>query len=146
MDNLGYFDLIYDAGGGWEVKNQLFYEGYKNLNENAYGFAQIHQTYAIEDKIVVSKKFELPGVSIDTQLSPSMRYTKFKHGDDYDYELFHRVDLTQGYNALSDRLLTTEGDTQWSEYYSGLYDDYGIAGPCGHELRLGLGCPAWRPI
>ena len=30
-----YFDVIIDTDAGWEVKNQLFYESYENVNENA---------------------------------------------------------------------------------------------------------------
>ena len=52
-----YFDVIVDTESGWEWKNQLFYEGYNNLNENAYGFSQFHDSHVVEDKLVVSKVF-----------------------------------------------------------------------------------------
>jgi len=54
-----YFDVIIDTDAGWEVKNQLFYESYENVNENAYGFSQFHETYVIEEKLVLSKTYHL---------------------------------------------------------------------------------------
>ena len=45
-----YFDIIlHPDGRAWEWKNQLFYEAYENVNENAYGFSQFHDTWVIED-------------------------------------------------------------------------------------------------
>ena len=52
-----YFDVIVNTESGWEWKNQLFYEEYDNLNENAYGFSQFHDTWVIEDKLVIMKEF-----------------------------------------------------------------------------------------
>ncbi|MDE0003726.1 MAG: TonB-dependent receptor plug domain-containing protein, partial [Rhodospirillaceae bacterium] len=50
-----YFDAILrPADDGWEWTNQLFYESYENLNENAYGFSQFHDTWVIEDKLVAT--------------------------------------------------------------------------------------------
>ena len=134
-----YFDLIYSTPGGLEIKNQVFYEGYKNLNENAYGFSQFHDSWVVEDKIVVSKEFDLDFVTINTQLSPSLRYTDFKHGDDYFYEYFHRVDLTVGYTPLSDRLLATECNCNYSEYYTGDYLNWAVAGLTDIKFDMGLG-------
>jgi len=54
-----YFDAMYYTDNGWEIKNQLFYEGYENNNENAYGFSQYHDSWVIEDKIVFSTELEL---------------------------------------------------------------------------------------
>ena len=42
-----YFDVIVAADEGWEWKNQLFYETYSKLNENAYGFSQFHESFVI---------------------------------------------------------------------------------------------------
>lgn len=138
-DTLLYFDAIWSAPAGWEVKNQMFYEGYKNINLNAYGFSQYHDSWVFEDKVVISKTFNLPSVKIATQLSPSIRHTNFEHGDDYDYEYFHRVDLTVGYTPLSDRLLSLESGTNYSEVYKGNYTDYGIAGLADITFDWGLG-------
>lgn len=134
----GYFDIIFAPDSGFELKNQLFYDGFKNLNENAYGFSQFHNSYVIEDKIVLSKSFETSMGKLSTQLSPSIRYTKFLHGDDFNFEYFHRVDLTQGYTPLSDRLLSTECNCNFSNYVKGHYTDYGIAGLADVDFNFGL--------
>jgi len=134
----GYFDIIFESPGGLEIKNQFLYDGIDNLNENSYGFSQFHNSWVIEDKIVVSKKFETDAGDFSFQLSPSIRYTKFLHGDDFDYEYFHRVDLTVGYNALSDRLLSTECDCDYSNYLWGHYTDYGFAGLIDLDFDFGL--------
>ena len=48
-----YFDIIHTTDNDWEFRNQLFYEAYENNNENAYGFSQFHDSYVIEDKLVI---------------------------------------------------------------------------------------------
>lgn len=133
-----YFDTIFNSDGGLEIKNQLFYDGYKNRNENAYGFSQFHDSWAVEDKIVISKTFENSIGRFSTQLSPSIRYTKFLHGDDFNYEYFHRVDLTQGYTPLSDRLLSTECDCNYANYVKGHYTDLGLAALVDLDFNFGL--------
>lgn len=138
-DFLAYFDAIYSGPAGWEIKNQMFFERYKNVNLNAYGFSQFHDSSVFEDKIVISKTFEFDSVKIATQVSPSIRHTEFKHGDDYNFEYFHRVDLTKGYDPLSDRLLSVESDSDYAEYYQGSYTDYGIAGLADITFDWGLG-------
>ena len=55
--NTFYFDVIYYADS-WEIKNQFFYDGYDNINENAYGFSQFHDSWVIEDKVVFSTEYE----------------------------------------------------------------------------------------
>jgi iron complex outermembrane receptor protein len=136
--NTAYIDLIFDAGNDLEIKNQLFYDGYRNLNENQYGFSQFHDSYVIEDRIVVSKVFKSDIGKFSFQVSPSIRYTNFKHGDDFVYEYFNRVDLTKGYNALSDRLLSTECDCDYANYQVGHYTDYGMAGLANLDFNFGL--------
>ncbi|BBC73843.1 TonB-dependent receptor [Altererythrobacter sp. B11] len=133
-----YFDIIFEADDGLEVKNQFFYDGIDNDNENSYGFSQFHNSWVIEDKIVVSKKFETTAGDFSVQVSPSIRHTKFLHGDDFNYEYFHRVDLTQGYGVASDRLLSTECDCDYSNYLSGHFTDYGIAGLTDLDFNFGL--------
>lgn len=134
----GYFDIIFNPGNDLEVKNQLFYDGYYNINENTYGFAQFHDSWVIEDKIVVSKAFTTNAGKFSFQLSPSIRYTSFKHGEDFTYEYFHRVDLTQGYNALSDRLLATESGRDYTDYVLGHYTNYAIAALADLDFNFGL--------
>lgn len=133
-----YFDTIFNSDGGLEIKNQFFYDAYKNLNENSYGFSQFHNSWVIEDKIVASKTFKNSAGRFSFQLSPSIRYTKFKHGDDFDYEYFHRVDLTVGYTPLSDRLLSTECDCDYTNYVSGHYTDVAFAGLVDLDFNFGL--------
>ena len=122
-----YFDVIIDTDAGWEIKNQLFYESYENLNENAYGFSQFHETYVIEEKLVLAKTYTFDSLVASVQLSPSIRYTDFEHGDDYTNEYFGRRDLTGPSTALDARLLATTIDDDYTEYYIGEYTDIGLA-------------------
>ena len=134
----GYFDLIYTGQNDFEIKNQLFYDKTENLNENAYGFSQFVDSYVIEDKIVASKIFTNSTGKFSYQLSPSIRYTNFHFGDDFTYEYFHRVDLIQGYTPLSTRLLSTQCDCSYSDYLTGHYTDYGLAGLADLAFDFGL--------
>lgn len=122
-----YFDVMIATEGGWEIKNQLFFEQYDNLNENAYGFSQFHDTYVIEDKLVISKQFVTDGMEATVQISPSIRYTDFEHADDYINEYFDRRDLTMASSALDARVLATRIDDDYTEYYVGDYLDLGFA-------------------
>ncbi|NOX69608.1 MAG: TonB-dependent receptor [Gammaproteobacteria bacterium] len=121
-----YMDIIYDTDSGWEFKNQLFYEGYDNLNENAYGFSQFADSSVIEDKFIVSKTFETGSLTSSIQISPSIRYTKFEHANDFINEYFDRRDLTGPSTALDRRLLATRIDDDYTEYNIGDYTDLGI--------------------
>lgn len=141
LDNIartGYLDLIFDGGNDLEIKNQLFYDGYAHDSENQYGFSQFHNSYVIEDRIVVSKKFKSEAGTFSFQISPSIRYTNFEHADDFNYEYFNRVDLNVGYNALSDRLLSTECDCNYTSANVGHYTDYGLAGLADFDFDFGL--------
>jgi iron complex outermembrane receptor protein len=134
----GYFDIIFAPDSGYEIKNQLFYDGIDNINENSYGFSQFHKSWVIEDKIVASKIYTNSVGKFSVQASPSIRYTKFLHGDDFNFEYFHRVDLTVGYTPLSDRLLSTECDCNYTDYLKGHYTDYGLAGLVDADFDFGL--------
>lgn len=133
-----YADLIWTGPDDLEIKNQLFYDSYENLNENSYGFSQFHDSYVIEDKIVVSKTFDTDAGKFSFQLSPSIRHTHFKHGEDFTYEYFHRVDLTVGYTPASNRLLSTECDCNYTNYVSGYYTDLAMAGLVDLDFDFGL--------
>ena len=122
-----YFDIIVDTDNGWQWKNQLFYESYDNLNENAYGFSQFHKTWVIEDKLVISKTFDMDNMSAAVQISPSIRHTDFEHADDYTNEYFDRRDLTKASTALDKRVLATQIDDDYTEYYIGEYTNLGFA-------------------
>ncbi|WP_067734811.1 TonB-dependent siderophore receptor [Novosphingobium naphthalenivorans] len=144
-----YADLIYKGDGPFSIKNQMFYDSYENYNENSYGFSQFHDSWVFEDKIVAQLDIENSAGKFSIQASPSIRYTHFKHGDDYTYEYFNRVDLTVGYNALSDRLLALEcpftdqagytaSDCGFTNYVTGHYTDLAMAGLVDLDFNFGL--------
>ncbi len=134
----GYFDLIYDGADTLQIKNQLFYDGTRNRNANDYGFSQFIRSYVIEDKIVAAKTFTTDIGKFSLQASPSIRYTNFFFGDDFDVEEFHRVDLTQSYTALSNRLLSIECGCDYTDYLKGHYTDFGLAGLADLDFDFGL--------
>lgn len=136
--NTLYFDATYYGENDWEVKNQLFYEAYENLNENAYGFSQFHDSYVVEDKVIISNEFEIDSLLAQVQISPSIRHTNFKHGDDFTHEYFDRRDLTMPSSALDRRLLATRIDTDYTTYSTGHYTDYGIAAMTDLTWEFGL--------
>ena len=125
-----YFDAIFDPAGAWTLQNQLFFESYDHRTEVAIGFSQFHDTWVVEDKLVLAGAFaagaagELRG---NVQLSPSVRLTDFRHGDDYTNEHFNRRDLTRPAGPLDTRLLATRIDRDYTEYYVGDYLDIGLA-------------------
>ncbi|MGK0503176.1 MAG: iron complex outermembrane receptor protein [Alteromonadaceae bacterium] len=120
-----YFDTIYYADN-WEIRNQFFYDSYDNINENAYGFSQFHDSWVIEDKIVFATEYENDSLLAQFQISPSIRYTDFLHGDDFTYEYFNRRDLTMPSSALDRRLLSTRSGMNYDNYDEGNYLDLGI--------------------
>ncbi len=138
IQKTAYFDLIWNGGGNLQIKNKAFYDGGKNLNENAYGFAQAFKSYVFEDKIVISDSFDTSAAKISMQLSPSVRYTHFHFADDYGVELWNRPDITVGYDARSTRLLATECDCDYSDYLVGHYTDLGLAGLVDLDFTFGL--------
>lgn len=128
LDNVAntlYLDVIYTADSGLKIKNQLFYEGYDNINENAYGFSQQHDSWVIENKLVLAYRIETEHLVSSLQLSPSLRYTNFQHGTDYINEYFDRRDLSipaaQRNASLDARVLATTIGRDYTEYYSGDY-------------------------
>ena len=135
-----YFDVIIALGNDWELKNQLFFEEYDNINENAYGFSQFHKSWVVEDKIILSKTYDFESMSASVQLSPSIRHTDFEHGDDYTNEYFGRRDLSQPVNtAVAKRVLATKIDTDYTEYYIGEYTNLGLAIMTDFVWNNGLG-------
>jgi iron complex outermembrane receptor protein len=133
-----YFDLIWTGPGKLEIKNQFFYDGTDNLNENLYGFSQIIKSYVMEDKIVLSNTFTTPVAKISVQGAPSVRYTHFDFGDDFGAEFWNRPDLTTGYTAASTRLLSTQCDCDFSDRLRGHYLDFGLAGLVDVDFDFGL--------
>jgi iron complex outermembrane receptor protein len=138
IQKTAYFDLIWSGPHDLQIKNQVFYDATNNLNENAYGFSQFIKSYVLEDKIVISDKFQLPGVTIAAQASPSLRYTHFKFGDDYGAEFWNRPDISTGFVANTTRLLSTQCNCDYSDYIRGHYLDAGIAGLVDMTFDFGL--------
>lgn len=122
-----YFDATYFTDSGWEIKNQVFYEAYENLNENAYGFSQFHDSWVLENKLIFANEYETDGMLAMVQISPSLRYTDFKHGDDFNNEYFDRRDLTMPSSALDRRLLATRINDDYTTYSEGDYLNLGLA-------------------
>lgn len=138
-----YFDTIYYCDN-WEIRNQIFYDAYENINENAYGFSQFHDSWVIEDKVTFATEYENDSLLAQFQFSPSVRYTDFKHGDDFTYEYFNRRDLTMPSSALDRRLLSTRSGKNFDNYDVGNYLNLGVAAMTdltwdwGLNLVLGL--------
>lgn len=123
-----YFDTIHEASDTFSVTNKFFYEELENINENAYGFSQFVDSYVVEDQVVFA--FDTTHTSwleASYQVSPSIRYTSFKQGDDFDYEYFDRRDLTGPSTGLDRKLLATRTDSDYSNYLVGEFTDYGFA-------------------
>ena len=133
-----YFDIFYYTDNGWEIKNQMFYEAYDNVSESAYGFSQFHDSSVFENKLIFASEFETDSMLAQVQISPSLRYTKFAHGDDYTNEYFNRRDLTGPSTALDRRLLATRIDNDYTEYYTGDYLDLGFAVLADFTWEMGL--------
>jgi iron complex outermembrane receptor protein len=133
-----YFDLFYYTDSDWEIKNQMFYEGYKNLNENAYGYAQFHDSWVFENKLVLSTEYETDGMLAQVQLSPSIRHTDFLHGDDFTNEYFNRRDLTGPSTPLDRRLLATRIGRDFDNYDDGSYTNLGMAAMTDFTWDMGL--------
>jgi len=138
-----YFDTIYYSDN-WEIRNQFFYDAYENINENAYGFSQFHDSWVIEDKVIFATEYESDSLLAQFQFSPSVRYTDFEHGDDFTYEYFNRRDLTMPSSALDRRLLSTRSGKNFDNYDVGNYLNFGVAAMTdltwdwGLNLVLGL--------
>ncbi|MFQ3189011.1 MAG: iron complex outermembrane receptor protein [Paraglaciecola sp.] len=133
-----YFDIFYYTDNGWEIKNQMFYEAYENLNENVYGFAQFHDSSVFENKLVFSTDYETDALLAQFQISPSIRHTEFLHGDDFTNEYFNRRDLTGPSTALDRRLLATRIGRDFDNYDVGNYTDLGFAIMTDFTWEMGL--------
>ncbi|MDE0658075.1 MAG: TonB-dependent receptor [Gammaproteobacteria bacterium] len=121
-----YFDAIL-VTGGWEWRNQLFYETYDHVSEVTYGFSDLHDASAIENKLVLANVFHRGRANVALQVSPSFRRTDFQYGNDYTNEYFDRRDLTRAASSLDRRLLATRIDDDYTEYHIGRYVDLGVA-------------------
>ncbi len=133
-----YLDFVVQAGRKWTLTNKLFYEGYDNLNENAYGFAQLSDSWVIEDQFIVKYTDQFNALKLNLLLSPSIRHTSFEHGVDFTNEHFDRRDLTLPSSALDRRLLATEIDDDYSDYFDGHFTIYGLSLLADLDFNNGL--------
>ncbi|MCM2680226.1 TonB-dependent siderophore receptor [Echinimonas agarilytica] len=126
--NTLYFDIIHEFDSGLTMTNKFFYEELENINENAYGFSQFADTFVVEDQLIFAYETDHNDwLSGAYQVSPSIRYTDFKHGDDFFFEYFDRRDLTGPSTALDRKLHATVADEGYSSYTVGDFTDYGLA-------------------
>lgn len=99
-----YFDVVYYFDLNWEIKNQLFYEVYENINENVYGFLQFYDSWVVEDKVVFSVDYEIDDLYVQVQILLFLCYIDFEYGDDFYYEFFDCRDLMMLFFVLDRRL------------------------------------------
>ncbi|MGM8227581.1 TonB-dependent siderophore receptor [Cellvibrio sp. ARAG 10.3] len=135
-----YFDVIHSVSDSFTITNKAFYEKLENINENAYGFSQFVDSYAFEDQLIFAFEAEhADWLKASYQISPSIRYTDFQQGDDFDYEYFDRRDLSGPSTALDRKLLATVTDSDYSNYLVGDYTDYGLAFLADYTIAENLG-------
>ncbi len=135
-----YFDVIHSVSDSFTITNKAFYEKLENINENAYGFSQFVDSYAFEDQLIFAFEAEhADWLKASYQISPSIRYTDFQQGDDFDYEYFDRRDLSGPSTALDRKLLATVTDSDYSNYLVGDYTDYGLAFLADYTIAENVG-------
>ena len=135
-----YFDTIHDVSDTFTITNKVFYEDLENINENAYGFSQFVDSYVFEDQLVFAFDMDhADWLKASYQVSPSIRYTDFAQGDDFDYEVYDRRDLTGASTGLDRKLLATRTDSDYSNYLVGDYTDYGMAVMADYAIVENLG-------
>lgn len=139
-----FFDLIHDVNPNFTITNKLFFEHMDNINENAYGFSTVIDSYVIEDQLILAfDTRHADWLTASYQISPSVRYTNFERGSEFDFEYFDRRDLTGPSTALDRMLLATMTDSNYSDYKVGDYTNVGMAFladyQIGENLNLMLG-------
>jgi iron complex outermembrane receptor protein len=126
-----YHDVIYEPSEGMKITNKTFYESLDNVNENAYGFSQMANTWVVEDQLIFA--FSLTPkdgpVVANLQVSPSIRHQDYEHGDNFDFEYFDRRDLSAGTigTPIDRRTMATRGQELYSNHTKGRFTDYGLA-------------------
>ncbi|MEM0954755.1 MAG: TonB-dependent receptor [Pseudomonadota bacterium] len=125
-----YFDIIHEFDNGWRMINKLFYDAQEYTNVDSYGFHKLADAWVVEDQLIFLKGFESESFNGEIQLSPSIRYTDAFYGLDFTHEVFDRVDLTQGFDALSTQQSANRappGQEAYSDYFSSEYLQVGLA-------------------
>ena len=133
-----YADIVTEYESGLSITNKFFFEEYDNLNENAYGFSQFHETWVAEYQLIFGYDFVAGPMSAAFQLSPQLRHTDFEHGDDFINEFFDRRDLTGPSTARDRRLLSTRSGVDYANYDIGEYTDLGLAFLADLDFEFGL--------
>lgn len=136
-----FVDLIHDVNPNFSITNKLFFESLGNLNENAYGFSTVIDSYVVEDQLIFAFDTQhADWLSASYQVSPSIRHTDFLRGQEFDFEYFDRRDLTGPSTALDRMLLATMTDSNYSDYLTGTYTQYGLAFLADYDIgeRLDL--------
>ncbi len=125
-----YFDIIHNFDNGWTLTNKLFFDSQDYVNVDAYGFHKIADAWVVEDQLILAKEFESNALSGAFQVSPSVRFTDAFYALDFTDEIFDRVDLTQGFNALSAQQSANrapKGQEAYSDYWNSEYMQLGLA-------------------
>jgi iron complex outermembrane recepter protein len=131
-----YFDAIWQPTEDLNITNKSFFQQENNVNNNAYGFTQQFETWAVEDQVHLQWKTKVGSWLVATiQTGPQFRHQDFHFEDDDESELFDRRDLTLPATAISPiwyRSLPTEvldptTTTPWSDHTHGYYNDAGYA-------------------
>lgn len=126
-----YFDLVHDFDSGVTMTNKVFYENLDNTNLNAYGFSQFADTWVFEDQLIFAFDSSYGDFfEASYQLSPSIRYQDFEHGDNFEFEYFDRRDITQPGSPVDRRTLSVRDGADiepYSSHHVGSYTVYGLA-------------------
>ena len=125
-----YFDIIHTLDNGWTVTNKLFFDSQEYVNVDAYGFHKIADAWVVEDQLIFAKEFESNAFSGALQVSPSVRFTDAFYALDFSDEIFDRVDLTEGFDALSAQQSANRappGQEAYSDYWHSEYLQLGLA-------------------
>lgn len=124
-----YFDVTWELANGLRITNKAFYESLDNVNENAYGFSQMADTWVFEDQLIFAYSLGGTGgaLTANFQVSPSIRHQSFEHGDNFDFEYFDRRDITKPGSPVDRRTMATRGQEPYSNHVKGEYTDVGLA-------------------
>lgn len=126
--NTFYFDLTHDFSHNFSVSNKSFYEEMDSINENAYGFSSVIDSWVLENQTIFSLDMDhADWLQASYRLSPSVRHVDFERGSDFSFEFFDRRDLTMPSTALDARVQSTAIDRNYDSYVTGDYTNYGLA-------------------
>jgi iron complex outermembrane receptor protein len=123
-----YFDFIHEFGFGARLTNKTFYESLDSINENAYGFSSIIDSWVVENQTILALETnQLDWLDASHQLAPSIRHTDYSRGQDFGFEFFDRRDLTERSTPRDKRLLSTQTGDNFDAFEFGDYTNFGLA-------------------